>query len=333
MRTLGLLPLLLLAACGGTHVLRGGIEVPTATSQYTGPTDPGDPWERMNRGLLDIGMALDDSVFRPVAETYRWAVPEYGRARIRLFVRNLGEPLIFAHNILQLRPEASATTLSRFALNTTLGGLGFFDVATPRGLERQVGDMGLTFARYGIPEGPYLFIPLTGGSSLRDTLGDGADGFLNPLSLALDPFTSAYTLRLTTITRTAVGGIDLRAENLDTLDALRADSLDFYARLRSLTRQRRAADVALVRGGAAGGTEDLTVLDDPDAAPPAAPAAASGPARPAPARPAVPREWAGRALGAAALDAPPPPAEPPLAPARGDARWADGVLGEGRLAR
>ena len=75
-RPLILCMLLLLAACGQTQVLRGGIEVPTASAQYAGATDPSDPLERLNRGLMDAQMALDDSVFRPIAETYRAALPE-----------------------------------------------------------------------------------------------------------------------------------------------------------------------------------------------------------------------------------------------------------------
>ncbi|MCS6891440.1 MAG: VacJ family lipoprotein, partial [Rhodovarius sp.] len=211
--------LLVLAGCGPTQVLRGGVEVPSASALYAGAHDPADPWERMNRGLMDLSLAIDDNIARPVAETYRAVVPEYGRTRIRLFLRNLGEPLIFAHNLLQLRPDAAGVTLARFALNTTLGGLGLFDVATDRGLPRQSGDMGQTLARYGIPDGPFLFVPIAGPSTLRDAVGDAADGLLNPVSLVLDPVLTAYTLRLLTVTRTVLGGVDLRAENLDTLDA------------------------------------------------------------------------------------------------------------------
>ena len=83
-------------------------------------------------------------------------------------------------------------------------------------------------------------LPVMGPSNVRDVAGDVMDGFGNPLLLALGPAFSSYTLGILNATRGVLGGIDLRAENLDTLDALRADSIDYYARLRSVARQRRA---------------------------------------------------------------------------------------------
>lgn len=254
-----LLPLLLLvAACGNTLVVRGGVEAPSAASQYAGATDPGDPLEQLNRRILDINTVADDNIFRPVAETYRAVLPEFGRLRLRAFLDNLGEPLIFAHNLLQLRLDAAGTTFGRFAMNTTLGGGGLFDVAAAQGLARQSGDFGQTLARYGLESGPYLMLPITGPSNLRDTLGAAVDGFGNPLLLALGPVFSAYTLGILNTTRGTLGGIDLRAENLDTLDILRADSLDYYARLRSVVRQRRDAELM-----ALGRPSAMEALDDP----------------------------------------------------------------------
>ncbi len=358
-RPLILCMLLLLAACGQTQVLRGGIEVPSASAQYAGATDPSDPLERLNRGLMDAQMALDDSVFRPIAETYRAALPEYGRARVRLALRNLGEPVIFAHNILQLRFDAAGTTLGRFALNSTLGLGGMFDIASDQGLPRQTGDFGQTFARYGVGDGPYLFLPVLGPTVLRDAVGDGLDGFFNPVSIALDPMTSRATLRFLNITRSTLGGVDLRAENLDTLDALRADSIDFYARLRSVTRQRREAELAVVRGStprerrddpestvvvmddpgapaapvtpAAAGSPQLLVLDDPGSASVAAAPASPVVAPLARQAPRVPPAWVGGVLRDAALDRPSGPAEPLPSPARADARWAGQALDDARL--
>ncbi|RVT97935.1 VacJ family lipoprotein [Rhodovarius crocodyli] len=344
--------LLLLAACGSTQVARGGVEVPTAASMYAGANDAGDPFERVNRHLYDVNYELDESVFRPVAETYRAVVPEYGRTRVRTFLQNLGEPLIFANNLLQLRFDAAGTTMGRFALNTTLGGLGLFDVAADQGLRRQTGDFGQTMARYGMPGGPYLMLPILGPSNVRDAVGDGIESFGNPLQLALGPYLSAYTLRTLNITRGALGGVDLRAENLDTLDVLRADSLDGYARLRSVIRQRRDADIMeahprAARDVAAGGAPAVlddpgagpTVLDDPGTSGPSAVAVlddpgtgstgsapAAAPAQAAP-RPRVEVEWAARTLRQADL-ATPGEASGEALPAAGrvDGQWARDVL-------
>ncbi len=334
--TYPLLMLLCLTACGDTLVARGGVEVPTAASQYAGSTDPGDPFERINRQVLDVNTVIDDNVLRPVAETYRAVVPEFGRLRIRAFINNLGEPLIFANNLLQMRVGDAGTTLGRFAINTTLGGVGLWDVATEQGLARQTGDFGQTMARYGIPSGPYLMLPVVGPSNIRDASGEAVDGFGNPLMLALGPIFSSYTLGVLNASRGTLGGIDLRAENLDTLDILRADSLDYYARLRSVVRQRREADLAVL-----GHPAQVDTLDDPGAGPPIlddpGTASAAGPARPAAgSRPApvVPPEWAARALNQASLATPGEAAGAELpAPQPADPLWAAEVLGGGRIAR
>ncbi len=330
-----LLPLLLVvAACGNTLVVRGGVEAPSAASQYAGATDPGDPLEQLNRRILDINTVADDNIFRPVAETYRAVLPEFGRLRLRAFLDNLGEPLIFAHNLLQLRLDAAGATFGRFAMNTTLGGGGLFDVAAAQGLARQSGDFGQTLARYGLESGPYLMLPITGPSNLRDTLGAAVDGFGNPLLLALGPVFSAYTLGILNTTRGTLGGIDLRAENLDTLDILRADSLDYYARLRSVVRQRRDAELM-----ALGRPSAMEALDDPGHTPPAlddpgttnTPAPAAGPAGQA-SPPRLPADFVARTLRQADLSRPGEaagealPAAVPL-----DGGWARSVLGGARL--
>jgi phospholipid-binding lipoprotein MlaA len=328
MRAILLPLLLLLGACGDTLVVRGGTEVPSAASQYAGATDPGDPFEQLNRTMLDINTVADDSIFRPVAETYRAVVPEFGRMRIRAFLDNLGEPLIFANNLLQLRFEAAGTTFGRFALNTTLGGAGLFDVATTQGLTRQSGDFGQTLARYGLDHGPYLMLPVTGPTNLRDAAGDVVDGFGNPLMLALGPLFSAYTLGILNTTRGTLGGIDLRAENLDTLDILRADSLDYYARLRSVVRQRRDGELM-----ALGRPSAMETMDDPGQTPPVlddpgtASAAPAAQAVTAPARPRLPVEFVARTLRQADLATPGEAAGEALPGAVvADPAWARGVL-------
>ena len=334
MRAILLPLLLLLGACGDTLVVRGGVEAPSAASQYAGATDPGDPFERVNRTILDINTVADDNLFRPVAETYRALVPEFGRLRLRAFLDNLGEPLIFANNLLQLRLEAAGTSFGRFAMNTTLGGAGLFDVATAQGLARQSGDFGQTMARYGLDHGPYLMLPVTGPSNLRDAVGDAVDGFGNPLLLALGPVFSAYTLGVLNTTRGTLGGIDLRAENLDTLDILRADSLDYYARLRSVIRQRRDAELM-----ALGRPSAMEALDDPGHSPPVLddPGTASAPPAAAPARlpnpPRLPADFVARTLARANLSMPGEATDQALPAASPvDGAWARAVLSGAALA-
>ena len=248
-----ILPLVLLAASLGACATRG----PGAEAAAS----PGDPLEPTNRQVLDVNMAVDDAVLKPVAQGYRAAVPEYARTRIRNVLDNMAEPRIFANNVLQGRFLDAGHTTMRFFFNSTVGVAGLYDVATDFGIARRTGDFGQTLYSWGLDDGAYLMLPIAGPSNVRDTVGLVADGFLNPISWAL-PFSG-------NVARAGVGGVDLREQNIESLDALRSGSLDFYARLRSVWEQRRDAEL-----GRTGDTGDrLDVLEDPGSAPSTVPAA------------------------------------------------------------
>lgn len=219
------------------------------------PSDPADPYEALNRDVLDFNLRADRAVIRPVAVFYRDNVGNWTRTRIRNFVNNIQEPAIAINHLLQGKPVAAGTAGMRFVINTVGGVAGFFDLAPVGGPPRDGTDFGETLYVWGLPEGPYLMVPITGPSNPRDLVGTVVDGFLNPLAYLIP--TGAN------IGRAVVSGVDLRAENIETIDELQAGSIDFYARLRSLARQRRDADLG--RTSAEGGKVD--VLDDPGEVP------------------------------------------------------------------
>jgi phospholipid-binding lipoprotein MlaA len=231
-----------------------------ACATAPGP-DPSDPLEASNRQVLEFNEGVDRSVIRPVAEAYRDNVPAPVRTGVRNFVSNLNEPVVFANNLLQLRLLDAGHTLMRFYINSTAGVLGFVDVATPAGIERRSGDFGQTLASYGVPDGPFVMLPLLGPTTLRDAIGDGVDSLGNPVALVTGYAFTPLASQLIGAGRGALGGITMRADNIETLDALRAESLDYYARLRSVVQQRR--DAQLGRSSARG--EGLATLDDPGA--------------------------------------------------------------------
>ncbi|MCX8132784.1 MAG: VacJ family lipoprotein [Roseococcus sp.] len=237
-----------------------------------GGTDPTDPFEATNRQVLEFNEGVDRAVIRPLAEAYRDHVPAPVRTGIRNLVNNLNEPVVLANTLLQLRFLDAGHTLMRFYLNSTAGLLGLVDIATPAGIERRTGDFGQTLAAYGVPDGPFLMLPLLGPSNLRDAIGDGVDSIANPVGLLSGHVLRPVTGHLFGAGRGALGGLTLRADNIETLDALRAESLDFYARLRSVVQQRR--DAQLGRSSDRG--EGLVTLDDP-----AAPSAGAGGPAPA----------------------------------------------------
>ncbi len=226
---------------------------PTTTAQ-TAPLDPADPYEGLNRQVLDVNLQLDDAILRPVAVAYRDAIGPWPRTRIRLFLQNIEEPAVFINNVLQGRLEDAGDIAIRFVVNTTLGGAGFFDVATDlTKTPRQQRDFGQTMYSWGVPDGPFLMVPILGPSNPRDFVGTVANGFLNPIGWFL-PFYA-------NIGRGAVGGLDEREQNIEALDDLRRGSLDFYARLRSVWGQYRDGQL----GRSAAQSDNPEVLDDPGA--------------------------------------------------------------------
>src|SRR3546814_429606 len=138
--------------------------------------------------------------------------------------------------------ERAEITFTRFFINSTIGMLGLFDIAADSGFPYHAEDFGQTMGTYGAGEGFYLVLPILGPSSLRDGTGRIVDILLDPLTyIAPQEFN---------LGRAAATGVDFRSRTIDELDSLRADSLDFYARIRSLYRQSRENEI---RNGAPSG--------------------------------------------------------------------------------
>lgn len=219
----------------------------------TRESGPGDPFESLNRVVFRTNEALDNAIIRPVAEAYRAAVSAFVRDRIRSAIDNLAEPRIFVNDLLQGRINAAGITFTRFLVNTFAGLGGAFDLATGQGLPRQTGDFGQTLYAWGADSGPYLVLLFFGPSNLRDAFGLGVD-------LATTPPLAVHG-RAAEMASAAVGvvdGIDLRARNIETLDEIKADALDFYSRMRSLWQQQRMTQL---RDARAGGEEPDELLD------------------------------------------------------------------------
>jgi phospholipid-binding lipoprotein MlaA len=206
---------------------------------YEDIEEDNDPLEIPNRFVFAFNQALDFALIRPIAWVYREAVPKVVRDSIRNFLRNLKTPVILANDLLQGDLERARITTVRFVINTTGGLLGFFDLATGEGYPYHSEDFGQTLGTYGVGEGVYLVLPLLGPSSTRDVTGRVVDHFMDPLTyLAEDQDKEEWLLY-----RLALEGLDFRSRNIDTLDEIERDALDFYARIRSLYRQHREAEI------------------------------------------------------------------------------------------
>ena len=194
-----------------------------------------DPWEGMNRGTFVFNQFFDKYLLSPLAKGYRFVLPGELRTGVRNFFSNLREPWTTINSALQGDLKNTGNSLVRFCLNTTVGLLGIFDVASSVGFEKQKEDFGQTLAVYGLDSGPYLVLPFLGPSTVRDAVGKVAGIVGDPVTLALNRDGKDDWLWIGTV----IKGIDFREQNLEKIDNLEATSVDFYATIRSLYLERR----------------------------------------------------------------------------------------------
>lgn len=195
----------------------------SACSTVRSPS-PADPFEGFNRSVDAFNQQLDTYAVRPVAKAYVAVLPEVVRMGVSNFFGNIGDVLIGLNNLLQGKPVAAASDFGRFAINTTIGVVGLFDVATDMGLKKHNEDFGQTLGRWGLGSGPYLVLPLFGPSSVRDAAGFFVD-------INVDPVVSIDD----TTTRNAVAGLRVtnrRADLLELTDSVEGVALDSYSFVR-----------------------------------------------------------------------------------------------------
>lgn len=167
------------------HVLLA-LALAGCSSQQVEPSDPErDPWEAYNRKIHAFNMGFDRVVFRPVAKGYDYIMPDAPQRGVRNFFRNLAYPVTFLNLVLQGKFEDSLTATGRFLLNSTVGLLGFFDVATKAEVPYHEEDFGQTLAVWGWKDSRFLMMPFIGPYTARDLLGRGFYGYFHPISYAI----------------------------------------------------------------------------------------------------------------------------------------------------
>jgi len=194
-----------------------------------------DPLEPVNRGITKFNDAVDTVVYKPVARSYRYVVPQWGRNRVSNVLYNLTEPLTVVNSTLQADPQNTFTSLWRFILNSTVGILGIFDVAESFGLKPRQEDFGQTFAVWGWKSSSYLVLPFLGPSTLRDALGLGVEWVADPINIASNENEQ--------IARYVADAIDRRTHLLPVTDEVERTSLDTYASYRSIYLQERKTNI------------------------------------------------------------------------------------------
>jgi phospholipid-binding lipoprotein MlaA len=198
-----------------------------------------DPIEPFNRGIFEVNQALDKAIIKPIALVYRDYTPDAFQNAVHNMLNNLRSPIILANDLMQGKLRRAWDTLARFLINSTMGFGGLGDPAYQLGFTFHNEDFGQTLAVWGIPDGPYIILPVLGPSNPRDTVGLVVDALIDPLNIWLSNTNREELI----FARGAVQGIDERARNIDTLDELEKSSLDFYASVRSLYGQRRGDEI------------------------------------------------------------------------------------------
>jgi phospholipid-binding lipoprotein MlaA len=232
----GLLACLLVAGCA----TKPPASDPDAVAEYQ---EANDPLEPTNRVFYEINNGLDTVILRPAAQAYRFLVPQPVRLSVHNLISNLSTPVLLGNDMLQGKPRRAGDTAMRFVINTTAGVLGLFDVAADWGYPAHDAGFGTTLALWGLPEGPFLFLPVLGPSNPRDAVGFGTD-------IVMDPFTwvgQGAAVVAVSWTRTAMSAVDTRERVLDPVDSVKKTALDPYATFRSLYRQHRESEIAAVR--------------------------------------------------------------------------------------
>ena len=198
-------------------------------------------FEGVSRATLKFNMTLDKTIFKPIAKGYR-ALPVPVRLGTSNAVENLRSLLTLSNNLLQGDWELAGNTAGRFAINSTLGILGFLDPAEKMGLKPHKEDVGQTLGSYGIGTGCYFVLPFLGPTTARDSIGLLADTFVDPfahVTIRENELLSSSGSSLDYFSVKGTTAVDFRADNDKNLESLEKNSLDLYSSFKSVYLQDR----------------------------------------------------------------------------------------------
>ena len=197
-----------------------------------------DPFEPVNRAIFSFNNAADRIVLEPIAKGYK-KIPSPIQSGINNFLSNLRTPLVVVNQLLQGQGENAIQSSGRFIINSTLGIFGLFDVGENIGFEEKKEDYGQTLATWGVGDGFYIVLPLFGPSNLRDTSGMVLTMLTDPINAYAANEGEAWLVPM----RTAANAVDQRSQIIDEVNALRDNSVDYYAAVRSSYYQNRKAAI------------------------------------------------------------------------------------------
>lgn len=224
---IAVLAVLGLCGCAGTKESCGGVSNETSGL------------ESYNRAMFAFNNKVDKYILRPAAKGYRAVTNEYVRQRVSNFFNNIDEPISAVNHLLQGELADSGNNLGRFAVNTTLGVVGLFDVASSMGLEKNKTGFDETLATWCVPDGPYVVLPIMGPSTPRAATGFVVDGYSSP-SYWIAQESGGEDAWLVYYSVSGLKYLNLYAENMSMLESLEEGSIDYYEAVKSMYLQNRS---------------------------------------------------------------------------------------------
>jgi phospholipid-binding lipoprotein MlaA len=237
-----ILKIILIAILLSTNAFAGS-DGELKLSEKSKPTK--DCFESLNRATFALNMSLDRAIFKPVAKGFRKLPPSVKNGTGNA-ISNISNLITIPNNILQGEFKKAGVNAGRFVINSTIGILGIVDAADKLGFpEYEKEDYGQTFGKWGMGPGCYLVLPVLGPSTVRDAAGS----FMNVMGG--DPWYNAsvggnneFLTNKVFLTSKALSGVNFRAKNIDLIDNLEKNSLDFYASVRSMYLQDRKIKIS-----------------------------------------------------------------------------------------
>jgi phospholipid-binding lipoprotein MlaA len=219
---------------------RAAVEASSAQGQVAQADDESvnDPYEGFNRAIFDFNQVLDRFFMRPIAWTYREAVPAFFRDRVHDLLNNLRTPVNLLNDLLQGEWGRADLTVRRFFINTSIGLGGLIDIAGATGIPYHGEDFGQTLGTWGVGEGFYLVLPFFGPSNPRDGFGLLMDTLTDPFTYLTFSRNQEYGYM-----RFGLTALDERSRRIDETDDIERNSVDLYATYRSLYRQFREGEI------------------------------------------------------------------------------------------
>ena len=234
----------LVLAVGIMGIVQSGFSLTEAQAQMgsagqdeIAPQPIADPFEPFNQAMLSFNLKLDEYLLHPVASGYAAILPLGARQGVGRFFHNINIAPRLGNKLLQMKLVGAGKEVGRFVINTTLGGLGLFDVADSWfGLEAGHADFGQTLGQYGISPGPYLVLPFFGPSTVRDAVGLSVDGAMQPMNYLLPTYPETIAARGGWVMGNTV---NFRSLNLELFENVDRFSVDLYGAVQDGYLQQR----------------------------------------------------------------------------------------------